>query len=221
MASRRAPPVAWVGAQRDVLAGNLRAAVALAELKRFEHLYGLGPLEGLKGEISVFDGVPLIARVIGDEIVVDADSGVGACFLVYTDAASWRWTTMRSPLLGGEEESTVPRLAAEHDRPPDGAPLAFLLRGLAVTLVFHVLDKRDGLPHSPARHEQAKVRRTLRQREVEVIGFHSTAHRGVFTPADSNVHMHFRSIDGRASGHVEQLDLASGWALGLPAGEPA
>ena len=127
---------------------------------------------------------------------------------------------MHSPLGGGGEESFVQRFTAEHGLPSDVSPLAFLLRGVAATLAFHVLDKRDGLPHSPERHEQAKVRFTLRQREVEVIGFHSTAHRGIFTPADSNVHMHFRTTDGHASGHVERLDLAPGWALGLPAGEP-
>ncbi len=41
--------VAWVGAQRDVLAGDRRAVVRLAELRRFVHLYALGPLEGLRG----------------------------------------------------------------------------------------------------------------------------------------------------------------------------
>lgn len=219
-ALRRAPSVAWIGAQRDVLAGDLRATVTLVELKRFEHLYGLGPLEGLRGEISVFDGVPLIARVIDDKIVVDTDSGAGACFLVYADVVSWRWTTVRSSLLSSDEESLVGRLGEERDLASGAAPLAFLLRGVATTLVFHVLDKRDGLPHSPARHEQAKVRRTIRQRDVEVIGFHSTAHRGIFTPADSNVHMHFRTTDGHASGHVERVELAPGSALGLPAGEP-
>ena len=124
---------------------------------------------------------------------------------------------MRAPLVGDDVASHVLDRAAARDVTGGGAPLAFLLRGVATALVYHVLDKRDGLPHSPARHEAAKVRFTLRDREVEVIGFHSTAHRGIFTPADSDVHMHFRATDGRASGHVEHLAMAPGWALGLPA----
>jgi hypothetical protein len=83
----RAAHVAWVGAQRDVLAGNLRAVVSLTELRRFEHLYALGPLEGLRGEISVFDGVPLIARVREGTVAVAGEGGAGACFLVYADVA--------------------------------------------------------------------------------------------------------------------------------------
>ena len=214
-----APPpasrVAWAGAQRDVLAGNLKPTITLGELRHLEHLYALGPVEGLTGEISVFDGVPLIARVIGSTVVVDGDRDVGACFLVYADVPSWRWTTMRSSLIDADLESHVATLAASHDL-DDGAPLAFLLRGVASTLVFHVLDKRDGLPHSPERHEQAKVRLTLRDCEIEVIGFLSASHRGIFTPADRNVHMHFRTTDEHASGHVERLDLAPDWTLGLP-----
>jgi acetolactate decarboxylase len=217
--SPRAPHVAWVGAQRNVLAGDLRPVVSLAELQRFEHLYALGPLERLRGEISVFDGVPLIARVREGTVAVAAEGGAGACFLVYADVVSWRWTTMPSPLLSGDEESHVLKFAAEYDRHDGRAPLVFLLRGVAATLVAHVLDKRDELPHSPERHEQAKFRFTLHDRDVEVIGFHSAAHRGIFTPADSNIHMHFRTIDGQTSGHVERLDLAPGWALGLPAFE--
>ena len=121
--------------------------------------------------------------------------------------------------MATKASATVSPTVNRLDRGSDMRPM--LVRGVASTLVVHVLDKRDGRPHSPERHEQAKVRFTLHDREVEVIGFHSTAHRGIFTPADSNVHMQFRANDGHASGHVERLDLAPGWALGLPAIEPA
>ena len=71
--------------------------MSLPELRRFEHLYALGPLEGLRGEISVFDGVPLIARVREGTVTVAAEDGAGACFLVYADVPSWRWTKARPP----------------------------------------------------------------------------------------------------------------------------
>jgi acetolactate decarboxylase len=214
------PPVArvaWAGAQRDVLAGDLRATVGLTELQHLPHLYALGPLEGLTGEISVFDGVPAIARVRAGDVTVDCESGARACFLVYADVPSWQWTTVAAPLDGKDLTSEVPQRAAGNGVASAGAPLAFLLRGMATELVYHVLDKQDGLSHSPERHEAIKVRFTLRDREVEVLGFHSSAHRGIFTPADSDIHMHFRSLDGRASGHVERLAMAPGWALGRPA----
>jgi Alpha-acetolactate decarboxylase len=205
--------VQWVGAQRDVLAGDLRPRIELAELAHLRHLYAVGPLAGLAGEISVFDGTPVIARVVNGNVVVDREENAGACFLVYADVPAWRWTTMEAPLADGDTASHVVSLAREAD-----APLVFVLKGVAPTLTFHVLDKRDGLPHSPELHERAKVRSTLRDQSVEVVGFHSTRHRGVFTPGDSPIHMHFRTADSRWSGHVERLELAPGWTLGLPAG---
>ena len=80
-----------------------------------------------------------------------------------------------------------------------------------------MLDKRDGLPHNPERHEQAKVRRTLRHTVVELIGFYARQHRGIFTPRGSNVHVHLRTEDGRVSGHLETIRLAAGSRIGVPA----
>ena len=212
--------VAWAGAQRDVLAGHLGATIGLADLRDVRHLYALGPLTGLTGEITVFAGEALIARVLGGEVAVEGGRDETACFLVYADVPAWHWATLSSPLNTAEVEPSVVERAAALGVDP-GAPLAFSLRGRATALSFHVLDKRDGMPHSPERHEEAKVLFELRDREVEVIGFRSTAHRGIFTPRDSNVHMHFRSADGRASGHVEGIALRAGWRLGLPTTAPA
>jgi len=51
---------------------------------------------------------------------------------------------------------------------------------------------------------------------VETIGFFSRHHRGVFTPRDSNLHVHFRTGDGRASGHVDGIELPARTRLLLP-----
>ena len=81
---------------------------------------------------------------------------------------------------------------------------------------LHVLDKRDGERHTPERHEAAKVRFTLEDRAAVILGFYSTAHRGIFTPADADVHMHLKTADDRISGHVERVRLAAGARLGFP-----
>jgi acetolactate decarboxylase len=83
-------------------------------------------------------------------------------------------------------------------------------------VTFHVLDKRDGLPHTPERHERAKVRFEIERQSVEVLGFYSRWHRGVFTPKDSDLHMHFRTLNGRASGHVERIAVEPGAVIAVP-----
>jgi acetolactate decarboxylase len=96
-------------------------------------------------------------------------------------------------------------------------PFPFRVVGTAVEVTLHVLDKRDDLPHDPKQHERAKVRHTLSGVPVELIGFHSRHHRGVFTPRESNVHVHVRTADGRISGHLETIGLAPGARLAVPA----
>ena len=80
-----------------------------------------------------------------------------------------------------------------------------------------MLDKRDGLPHNSERHDQAKVRRTLTGVAVEFVGFYSRYHRGIFTPGESNVHVHLQAEDGRISGHLEPIQLAPGACVAVPA----
>jgi len=49
-----------------------------------------------------------------------------------------------------------------------------------------------------------------------VLGFYSTQHRGVFTPRDSDLHMHVRTADGRMTGHVERIFLEPGVVIAVP-----
>jgi len=209
--------VRWTGAQREVLDGDLRGHGELETLSTAAHLYALGPLEGLRGEVSIFDSVPSIARIETDRVVTAVSWSARACFLVWAEVPEW---SERAPdpvpadLDGVEREAVT--LAREVGFDPS-RPLPFRIRGTAVEATIHVLDKRDGLPHNPERHEQAKVRWILEHTPVELIGFYSREHRGIFTPKESNVHVHLRTEDGQISGHLETIRLAPGTRVAIPA----
>ena len=200
-----------------MLGGDLRGYVELEALSSVPSRYALGPLEALRGEVSIFDGVPSIARVERDAVVTGASWSERACFLVWAQVPAWseRAPGVTPAGLDGIEREVI-TLAREAGLDPE-RPLPFRVRATAVEAIFHVLDKRDGLPHNPERHEQAKVRRTLRHTVVELIGFYSRQHRGIFTPRESNVHVHLRTEDGRVSGHLETIQLAAGARIGVPA----
>jgi acetolactate decarboxylase len=212
-----AAPVRWVGAQRDVLAGGIDGLVDLRALAGRPHLYALGPLEGCRGEVSVFAGAPSIATVVEGRPAVATGFEHRACFLVYSEVPAWREEPLEAGLADGALVDAIARRgrAAGLGAPP----WAFLIRGRAVEARLHILDKRDGQPHTPARHEAAKVRFTVADEPVVVLGFYSRAHRGIFTPADSDVHMHLKTADGRLSGHLESIMLAPGARLGFAGGE--
>jgi hypothetical protein len=208
--------VRWIGAQRDVLGGDVGGKISLREVADLPHLYALGPRAGASGEITIFDSQPCIARVVDGGVKMEAGLGHEACFLVYDQVRAWHESIeMRS--IDDEPALTVAltRVICEA-RLDDRAPVVFLLRAYASALTYHVLNKRDRLPHTPALHEQAKVRFRLERRVVDVLGFYSRRHRGIFTPGDSDLHMHFRTIDGQVSGHVERLALGPGTVVAVP-----
>ena len=57
----------------------------------------------------------------------------------------------------------------------------------------------------------------LETAEATIVGFHSTKHRGIFTPGDSNIHIHFQTPDNAKSGHIQKLRLGQGAILSFPA----
>jgi acetolactate decarboxylase len=211
--------VQWVGAQRNVLAGDLSGRIALSTLARLQHLYAVGPLAELRGEISIFDGVPLISRAVDGGIRTDIDFSGEACFLVYAQVDAWREIEMPEPIA---DEATLQeaivnialRMAIDVSR-----PFPFMIRATPERALFHVLDKRDGLGHNAELHEKAKVRFAIIAQSVEIVGFYSHFHRGVFTPLNSNFHMHVRTLDNALSGHLDVIRSVQNARLYLPAKE--
>src|ERR1700755_833569 len=60
----------FIGAQRDtIMNGKLAAALDLKTLAERPHLYGVGPIEQLRGEVTIADSRPALARVGPDGAV--------------------------------------------------------------------------------------------------------------------------------------------------------
>jgi acetolactate decarboxylase len=199
-----------------VLKGDLHGHVALDAFAAVPHLYALGPLEGVRGEVTILDSQPSIARIERDTVVTVSDWRARACFLVWAQVPAWDERVADDELADLLSLEGMALTLADAGGFDLRRPFPFRVRGTAAEAAFHVLDKRDALPHDHARHERAKVRRTLRDAPLELVGFHSREHRGIFTPADANVHVHLSTTDGRASGHLETIRLAPGARVGVP-----
>ena len=87
-------------------------------------------------------------------------------------------------------------------------PFPFLIHCHVAQATFHILCNRSQGEYNPEVHEKAKVRFGMANQSVEIIGFYSCRHRGVFTPRDSDFHMHIRTLDNQLSGHLETFCLA-------------
>ena len=211
--------VEWFGSQGDFIAGKAEKSVSLERFDGLESLYAVGPLDQARGEVSIYDSIPLISEVHDGRVNVTIDSCRHAAFLVYAIVENWRRVTVRNPIKTEQQlENHLLAWAVTSGIDVD-QPFAFLLNGLIAQATFHILCNRGRGTYNAERHEKSKVRFPIANESVEVIGFYSRRHRGIFTPRDSNFHMHVRTLDNRFSGHLEAFNWEYGVMLYLPINE--
>ena len=208
----------YIGAQREtIMNGRLAAALDLNTLADRAHLYGLGPLEQLRGEVTIADSRPALARVASDGTVkVTRSFAAGAPFFVWAEVPRWIETPIPAEIRSHDDlERFVPR-AAEAAGLDAEKPLPFLVLGREDLIEFHILNRIGDPPHNMEEHKKIQIKFELAKTEATIVGFHSTRHRGIFTPGDSNIHIHFQTPDNQKSGHIQKLELGEGNILSLP-----
>jgi len=209
----------FIGAQREtIMNGKLAAALDLNTLAGRTHLYGLGPLERLRGEVTIADSRPALARVAPyGTVSVTQSFAAGAPFFVWAEVPRWITTTIPAEIRSYEDlERFVPR-AAEAAGLDAEKRLPFLVLGHEDLIEFHILNRIGDSPHNMEEHKKIQIKFELAKAEATIVGFHSTRHRGIFTPGDSNIHVHFQTPDNDQSGHVQKLEIGDGATLHLPA----
>lgn len=211
--------LSFVGTQREAIMGGKRAAVLnLATLRDRPRLYGLGPVEGLAGEVTIVDGRPSIARVTPgsrDAPRVEASWDVGVPFFVWAEVPGG-WQEQLIPA----EVRTYADLDAFMGRAGSAAGLTddfpFRITGRPGLVDYHVVNATPDTPAGMAAHQAIQIGYELHGRDAVLVGFHTRRHQGVFVPMGSNIHVHVVAGDGAASGHVQGLEIAGGLVLGLP-----
>src|SRR5437868_2614110 len=90
-ASEAESDVRVIGEMRRMFtAHDIGANVELAGLNKNPHVYALGPLAGLRGEVTVLDGQVFASTVSGNRPRVTIDPSVRSVFLVYASVPAWR-----------------------------------------------------------------------------------------------------------------------------------
>jgi len=209
----------FIGAQREtIMNGKLAAALDLKTLADSPHLYGVGPIEQLRGEVTIVDSRPALARVMPDGTVnVTRSFDAGVPFFVWAEVPRWIETPMPAEIQSfADLERFVPKAATAAGLDAD-KPLPFLLGGREALIEFHILNRVGDAPHNMEMHKKIQIKFELAKAEATIVGFHSTRHRGVFTPGDSNIHIHFQTPDNSQSGHIQRLEIGAGANLRMPA----
>jgi alpha-acetolactate decarboxylase len=197
------PPVTVVGKLREVMHGDIKAKIRLADLD-LNHLYGVGPITEMDGEITIIDGQVSLARVQADGTIrIDHAPTCSAPFLVYSRVSRWSEVKIPSSLVSAQEleqfvEESAKRLGLESE-----APFPFLVQGTFKNISFHIV--RRGEPGANVHDNRAN----FSERDVtgRIVGFFSKHDQGIFTHHDSFVHMHLEAESRHLSGHVESFEF--------------
>ena len=195
-----------VGAMKNVMwKGELGGSIDLDTISNKTGLYGLGPESYLTGEILVNNGKCYVSRVTSDStMTVEKTFNISAPFFVYGTVTEWNEIDLKSDVVTIQDlEKFIDEKTAEFKR-----PFTFKVIGHATSAKIHVQNLPEGTKVSnPDEAHQGQTNYLVEDEDVEIVGFFSTEHKGVFTHHDSFLHMHLITKDESKMGHLDKLEI--------------
>jgi acetolactate decarboxylase len=208
--------VKYSGALRTLMSGNIQPVISLDSLSNNEHLYALGAVENLKGEIQIFDSKPSNSFVIDNILQIKNSYNLKASLLVYAEVEEWTTSEVSNITTKSDLEEQIFETAKSNGINIE-KPFPFLLEGTIASLDWHVINWKDNdTIHSHKKHTESGLNGTLNNKHVEILGFYSTKHKTVFTHHTTNMHMHFKTNENSLAGHIDDLKLSETLTLKLP-----
>ncbi len=221
--------VEYVGAQKDIFkTGKASSVISLEDLAGRKGLYAMGPVDGLDGEITIFDSKPYITQVRGKDFTLDNTLKHGAFFLVWTEQMKWKDVPVPDTVKGYVDLQAFVKAQAQAAGIDTTKPFPFLLSGTPVEIKWHInIDRTEGKPITKELFLKSKEPYVTKNEPVDIIGFYSEHHAGVFltqyTPVikegsgmENAIHIHLVSRVSKAAGHIDDLTLGPGTMLRLP-----
>ena len=220
--------VEYYGSQKTIFdIGKAEAKVPLAAMSGDAASFGVGAVAGLDGEITVFDGKPYVTKVRGNGYTMDNSQDHAAVFAVWTTNKAWRDEPLPAEVktyLDLQRHVKARAAAAGIDV---GKSFPFLLTGTPVEVKWHInVDLTEGKPIDSKLFAKSKANYVMKNEPVDIIGFHSEKHPGVFISAyapaikdkdvKNTIHFHLVSKDGKSAGHIDDIVLGTGMTLRLP-----
>ena len=205
-----------IGQMKDVMfKGELFGKINLDTIKSRNHLYGLGPLAYLTGEVLILDGKAYKSRVETDSTMKVVETfAIQAPFFGYASIPNWNEHNLPDSIYTiSQLEQYVDSLTKNSKR-----PFFFKLSGTVKQATIHIVNLPEGSKvSSPAEAHEGQMNYELKNEKSDIIGFFSTAHKTIFTHHDTFLHMHLITSDRQKMGHLDELFLEKGSAkLYLP-----
>lgn len=210
--------VNYEGALKNIMKkGEVSAQSNLANFQSTDHLYALGALENLKGEILIVDGIPYISTIKNQKLIITNSFEYKATLLVYCSVNKWNSLTIPNDVLSYTNFETYVENTAGRQGIDTTKPFPFMVEGIAASFDWHVIDWPEGdTIHSHEKHKKSGLYGTETNENVQMLGFYSKNHHAVFTHHSTNMHIHVKTRDNNLSGHLDGFMLGPGMTLKLP-----
>ena len=207
--------------------GDLSAAISLGDLPDDPTLVAVGPIAGLRGEATIYDGTVIVTTMRGGKQVVltgpDA-AEAEAVFLAYGSADRWQVVSVPRPLDGLASVEAFVLEAAEAAGLATGpdAAFPFRLEGTPERLRYHVIfqDTEHGSVHGGhdrAAHKRSKIPFEADGLPVRIAGvLVGDRDVGRVTHPGRRTHLHAIVGEAEGAGHVDEIRLSEGMVLFLP-----
>jgi alpha-acetolactate decarboxylase len=204
---------------------DTQGVIKLREILTLPGSYGLGALDGLRGEILLWDGKLLVSRGHSANGATEPSAPADeAIFFVETRVEAWDEMMIPDDMTRNEFELFVLQTAVGRGLSTDRA-FPFAVRGSFPRVLWHVVTGAPAV-HGDQNTEAARIHsqgharnRVFDQANVAgfLFGFHSgAALEGVISHPGERFHVHYADAGFSVSGHVDDYRIARGAVLLLP-----
>lgn len=210
--------VKYKGALKNMMhKHDISAKCSLSEIADKDNIYALGALENLQGEIQIFDSKPFNSTGNDDEIEISDSYDNKASLLVYAQVSEWVEIKISNKVLSYEQLEIFIAEQAEKVGIDVEKPFPFLIGGTPESIDWHIIKWVIGdNEHSHQKHIESGPHGTLEKTEMDILGFYSDKHHAIFTHHTTNMHLHFKTNDGKIAGHLDGMKLGQNMVLKLP-----
>ncbi len=210
------PEVKVVGALRNIMIdGDLSAHINLETLDK-THLYGLGPVAGLKGELIIIDGKVYSTYIEGGDLVSQQNKTSLAAMLVYSKVEKWKEISIPSTVKNYIGLEKLVKETAQKNGYNIKKPFAFKIKASPKRITFHVIDWKPGTEHTMDNHKQFAYSGTFSKEQMLLLGFYSPHHKSIFTHHTTNMHVHILEEKSGTVGHLDDIQIDGTITIFLP-----
>ena len=189
--------------------GDFSATIGLDTLIKEPNLFAIGPIEGLKGEITVYNGEISVATLENDKPKFTSKPlETKAIFMVYGSSLHWKKITIEKSLSGIVEVENLVKEQLIANGLSEESPFPFRIEGNVGSLDYHIIYKKDNAPHNKIEHQKAKQKFGIENTDVKIVGFWAdSSGENVYTHPGHRTHIHFIQKDQNLSGHIDDIKI--------------